>query len=112
MKEMTPYNTQLSLLSGSLRPRTHKDSTYSVFSLARHACYAASALPPWQTQMQSNELLREILGVSKWGGTGGEKQFYSKSSEASKQHTTNRARSRHSKQLEQGRFLESGDARY
>lgn len=59
--------------------------------------------------MQSNELLREILGVSKWGGTGGEKQFYSKNSEASKQHTTNRARSRNSKQIAQDCFLD-GDA--
>ena len=61
-----------------------------------------------QTQMQSNELLREILGVSKWGGTGGEKPFYSKNSEARKQQTTNRTRSRHSKQIAQDDFLGGG----
>lgn len=63
-----------------------------------------------QTQMQSNELLREILGVSKWGGTGGEKPFYSKNSEVRKQQTTNRARSRHSKQEAQDHFLGEGAA--
>lgn len=58
-----------------------------------------------QTQMQSNDLLREILGVSKWGGTAGEKPFYSKNSLLSKQQTTSRTRSRHSKQLAQDEIL-------
>lgn len=67
--------------------------------------------PARQTQMQSNDLLREILGVSKWGGTGGEKTFYSKNSEVRKQQTTDRTRSRHSKQIAQDHILGGGDER-
>lgn len=67
--------------------------------------------PFLQTQMQSNELLREILGVSKWGGTGGEKAFYSKNSGVRKQQTTCRSRSRHSKQIAQDHILGEADDR-
>ncbi|CAM9516555.1 unnamed protein product [Choristocarpus tenellus] len=64
----------------------------------------------FQTQMQCNELLREILGVSKWGGTGGEKPFYSKNSGRRKQLTTDRIRSRHSKQSAKEQFLDNVEA--
>lgn len=69
------------------------------------------SLSIFQTQMQSNEFLREILGVSKWGGTGGEKPFYSKNSGVSKQQTTSRTRSRHSKQIAQDHILGGSEDR-
>lgn len=79
----------------------------------RCSCFVLrlSLCPSVQTQMQSNELLREILGVSKWGGTGGEKAFYSKNSGVSKQQTTSRSRSRHSKQIAQDHILDETDDR-
>ncbi|CAM9512668.1 unnamed protein product, partial [Discosporangium mesarthrocarpum] len=61
----------------------------------------------FQTQMQSNDLLREILGVSKWGGTAGEKEYYSKNSDRRKQLTTDRIRLRQSKHSGKHRFLDS-----
>lgn len=85
-----------------------------------HCSFSKSPKPPTphfshavapQIQMQSNELLREILGVSKWGGTGEEKPFYSKSSGVRKQQTTSRTRSRHSKQVAQDQILSDTELR-
>eukprot|EP00904_Undaria_pinnatifida_P010094 jgi/Undpi1/6214/HiC_scaffold_20.g08698.m1 len=99
--ENEPPEEVVSLQNGSL---TVADWAHIKQLNALRSCLQSG----FQTQMQSNELLREILGVSKWGGTGGEKPFYSKNSEARKQQTTNRTRSRHSKQIAQDHFLGDG----
>ncbi|CAN0163563.1 unnamed protein product [Laminaria digitata] len=99
--ENEPPEEVVSLQNGSL---TVADWAHIKQLNALRSCLQSG----FQTQMQSNELLREILGVSKWGGTGGEKPFYSKNSEARKQQTTSRTRSRHSKQIAQDHFLGDG----
>eukprot|EP00903_Cladosiphon_okamuranus_P008426 g8099.t1 len=99
--ENEPPEEVVSLQNGSL---TVADWAHIKQLNALRACLQSG----FQTQMQSNELLREILGVSKWGGTGDEKPFYSKNSEVRKQQTTSRTRSRHSKQEAQDHFLGEG----
>ncbi|CBN77743.1 conserved unknown protein [Ectocarpus siliculosus] len=100
--ENEPPEEVVSLQNGSL---TVADWAHIKQLNALRSCLQSG----FQTQMQSNELLREILGVSKWGGTGGEKPFYSKNSEVRKQQTTSRTRSRHSKQEAQDHiFLGEG----
>eukprot|EP00752_Nemacystus_decipiens_P010366 g9236.t1 len=99
--ENEPPEEVVSLQNGSL---TVADWAHIKQLNALRACLQSG----FQSQMQSNDLLREILGVSKWGGTGGEKPFYSKNSEVRKQQTTSRARSRHSKQEAQDHFFGEG----
>ncbi|CAN0003259.1 unnamed protein product [Ectocarpus sp. 12 AP-2014] len=100
--ENEPPEEVVSLQNGSL---TVADWAHIKQLNALRSCLQSG----FQTQMQSNELLREILGVSKWGGTGGEKPFYSKNSEVRKQQTTSRTRSRHTKQEAQDHiFLGEG----